>query len=206
VPVVSAGRVSSVGLHSPETELRRGGSRGEGERPGGKAQVLEDGLGGGGAKDDGHDAAGAATARAGEDVRAERPLEELRPGDGAPRAAQPDGLGCQRARGRLGKRRGSRRWHDAGPRPGRWGRSAWTSSFRATRPCTLPRMACSRRPPSPPSWTACRAASSPGRGFASSLGSKTRFVLPWIDARSSELECLIPSPTHGVPYGLQTDC
>jgi uncharacterized membrane protein len=44
-----------------------------------------------------------------------------------------------------------------------WLRSVWTSSFRATRPSTLPRTACSRRPPSPPWWTSCRAASSPGR-------------------------------------------
>jgi hypothetical protein len=39
--------------------------------------VLEDGLGGDGAKDDGHDAPGASAARAGEDVGLERPLEEL---------------------------------------------------------------------------------------------------------------------------------
>jgi hypothetical protein len=55
--VVRLGRVSNLGRHSPEAKLGRGGGRGEGERPGGKAQVLEDGLGGGGAEDDGDDAA-----------------------------------------------------------------------------------------------------------------------------------------------------
>ncbi len=55
-----AGEVSGLGLllRSPEAELGRGGGGGDGERPGGKAQVLEAGLGGGGAKDDGDDAAG----------------------------------------------------------------------------------------------------------------------------------------------------
>jgi uncharacterized protein (DUF1697 family) len=43
--------------------------------------VLENGLGGGGAEDDGDDAPGASTARAGEQVGAKRPLEELGPGD-----------------------------------------------------------------------------------------------------------------------------
>jgi hypothetical protein len=55
--------------------IRKGGGRGEGERPGGKPQVLEDGLGGGGAKDDGHDAPRASAARAGEDVGLERSSE-----------------------------------------------------------------------------------------------------------------------------------
>jgi hypothetical protein len=45
--------------------------------------VLEDGLRRRGTKDDGDDAAGASAARAGEDVRLERPLEEFGPGDGA---------------------------------------------------------------------------------------------------------------------------
>jgi hypothetical protein len=48
--------------------MGRGGCRGEEERLGGKPQVLEDGLGGGGAKDDGDDAACASGARADEDV------------------------------------------------------------------------------------------------------------------------------------------
>jgi hypothetical protein len=42
--------------------------------------VLEDGLGGGGAKDDGDDAPDASAARAGEDVGLERPPEEIGPG------------------------------------------------------------------------------------------------------------------------------
>ena len=45
--------------------------------------MLEDGLGGGGAKHDGHDAAGASATRATEDVGAEGPLEELARGWGA---------------------------------------------------------------------------------------------------------------------------
>jgi hypothetical protein len=44
--------------------------------------VLEDGLGRRGMEDEGHDAAGAPAVRAGEDVGAERPPEELGPGDG----------------------------------------------------------------------------------------------------------------------------
>ena len=96
------GRVSNLRRHSPEAELGWGGCRGEGERPGGKPQVLEDGLGGGGAKHDGHDAPRASAARAGEDVGLERPLEELSPGNGAARPAWADALGCRRARGSLG--------------------------------------------------------------------------------------------------------
>jgi hypothetical protein len=47
--------------HSNENK-GRGGGRGEGEGPGGKAQGLENGLGGGGAEDDGDDAPGASAA------------------------------------------------------------------------------------------------------------------------------------------------
>ena len=57
--MVRPGRVSNVGRHSAESELGRGSGRGEGKRTGGKPQVLEDGPGGGGAEDEGHDAAGA---------------------------------------------------------------------------------------------------------------------------------------------------
>ena len=45
------------------------------------------------AKDDGDDGAGAAAARAGEDVGLEGPPEELGPGDGAPGQAPPE-CGC----------------------------------------------------------------------------------------------------------------
>ena len=68
---------------SPEGELGRRGGRGEGERPGGKAEMLEDGAGGGGAKDDGDDAPGATAAWTVEDVGAGCPAEQLGPGDGA---------------------------------------------------------------------------------------------------------------------------
>ena len=77
---------------SPEVQLGRGGGRSEGERSGGEAELLEDGLGGGGAEDDGHDSAGASATRATEDVGAERPLEELGPGDGVARLSGPDRL------------------------------------------------------------------------------------------------------------------
>jgi hypothetical protein len=59
----------------------------EGERSGGEAEVVEDGLGRGGAKHDGHDAPGASATRGTEDVGGERPLQELGPGDG-PRGGQ----------------------------------------------------------------------------------------------------------------------
>jgi hypothetical protein len=78
---------------SPEVQLGQGGGRSKGERSRGEAEVLEDGLGGGGAKHDGHDAAGASPTRATEDVGAERPLEELGPGDGAPGRSGGRGLG-----------------------------------------------------------------------------------------------------------------
>jgi hypothetical protein len=116
-----AGEVSGLGvlLRSPEAELGRGGGGGDGERSGGKPQVLEDGLGGGGAKDDGDDAAGASAAGAVEDVGLEGPPEEFGPGDGTPGRARTDGLGCQRARGCLGRwRNDGRRRHDARTHPG----------------------------------------------------------------------------------------
>ncbi len=52
-----------------------------------------------GAEDEGDDAPGASAARAGEDVGAKRPLEELGPGEGAPGPTGEGGLGCHRARG-----------------------------------------------------------------------------------------------------------
>src|SRR5262249_54632362 len=70
--VVGPGRVSNLGRQSPEAELRRGCGRSERKRPGGEPQVLQDGLGGGGAKDDGHHAARVSAARAGEDVNLAR--------------------------------------------------------------------------------------------------------------------------------------
>jgi hypothetical protein len=81
-----AGRLS-LGVRTVLTrgERGRGGGRSEGERPGGEPHVLEDGLRGGEAKDDGDDAPDAAAALAVEDVGLERPFEELGPGDGAPR-------------------------------------------------------------------------------------------------------------------------
>jgi len=87
---------------SPEPKLGRGGGRGEGKWPGGKPQVLEDGLGRRGTKDDGDDAAGASAARAGEDVRLERPLEQFGPGDGA--AGGGAGGRAQRAQAPLGRK------------------------------------------------------------------------------------------------------
>ena len=80
--------------------------------------MLEDGLGGGGAKDDGDDAAPAPAAGAGEDVGLERPPEELGPGEGAAGPGLPwaDGLGCYRAERCLCHRR--RRGDDTGPHPG----------------------------------------------------------------------------------------
>jgi len=81
--------------------------------------VLQDGLGGGGAKDDGDDAAPAPAAGAGEDVGLERPPEELGPGDGAAGLPWADGLGCHRAERCLCQRRRGRRCrHDTGPHPG----------------------------------------------------------------------------------------
>jgi len=77
--------------------------------------VLEDGLGGGGAKDDGDDAAGAPAARADEDVGLEGALEEVGPGDGTAGLPWADGLGCHRADRCLCQRR--RRGDDAGPHP-----------------------------------------------------------------------------------------
>jgi hypothetical protein len=82
-------RVSNLGRHSPEAELGRGGGWGEGEGPGGKPQVLEDGLGRRGTEDDCHDAAGAPAALAGENVGLERPLEELGPHAAAPKPRGP---------------------------------------------------------------------------------------------------------------------
>jgi len=151
--------VSNCGRSSPEGELGRGGGRSEGKRPGGKPQVLEDGPGGGGAKDDGHDAAGAATARASEDVRAERPLEELGPGDGAPGLARAYGLGCHRARGCLGQRRtGCRRGHDAGAQPGVGGEDAEVALGGGTSAAIT-----GRRPSGPGRWGRVRPRSSPSR-------------------------------------------
>jgi len=83
--------------------------------------VLEDGLGGGGAKDDGDDAPGASAARAGEDVGAEGPPEELGPGDGAAGPARAEGLRCRRARGCLCQRR---RGDEAGADPSVGGEDA----------------------------------------------------------------------------------
>ena len=78
--------------------------------------MLEDGLGGCGAKDDGDDASSAPAAQAGEGVGLEGALEELGPGDGAAGLPWVDGLGCQRAERCLCQRR--RRGDDAGPHPG----------------------------------------------------------------------------------------
>ena len=89
--------------------------------------MLEDGLGGRGAKDDGHDAAGAPAARAGEDVGLEGPLEELGPGDGAARPAWAGRArvppGTEADSGSAGGR-GRRRGHDAGTHPGVGGEDA----------------------------------------------------------------------------------
>jgi hypothetical protein len=84
-------------------------------------EVLEDGAGGGGAEDAGHDAPVAAAAGAGEDVRLERPLEQFGPGDGAAGAGRADVLNVlrrHRAGNCLGQRRGKRRWDGAGAHPG----------------------------------------------------------------------------------------
>ena len=87
--------------------------------------MLEDGLGGGGAEDDGDNAAGASAARAGKDVGLERPLEELGPGDGTPGRAGEHGLGHQRARGCAGPRwRVRRGGDDAGTHPSIGGENA----------------------------------------------------------------------------------
>ncbi len=76
--IVRPGRVSNLGQHSPESELGRGGGRGEGKRSGREPQVLENGLGRRGTEDEGHAAAGAPAARAGEDERTEMPRRRLR--------------------------------------------------------------------------------------------------------------------------------
>jgi len=83
--------------------------------------VLEDGLGRRGTKDDGDDAAGASAARAGEDVRLERPLEQFGPGDGAAGAGRADVLNVlrrHRTGSCLGQPWGRSRWDGAGAHPG----------------------------------------------------------------------------------------
>jgi hypothetical protein len=98
--------------------------------------VLENGLGGGGAEDEGDEAPGASAARAGEDVGLEGPPEELGPGEGTPGLVGADGppapTGKTVPRPAMA---GQEAWARRGAAPGRWGRGsnrAWIRSSRRT--------------------------------------------------------------------------
>ena len=83
--------------------------------------MLEDGPGGGGAEDDGDDSAGATAAWTVEDVGAERPAEELGPGDGAAGTSGTSWWREVKGRGLVGDGQGRGRWrgrNDGGPQPG----------------------------------------------------------------------------------------
>jgi hypothetical protein len=83
--------------------------------------VREDGPGGGGAEDDGDDSAGATAAWTVEDVGAERPAEELGPGDGTAGTSGTSLWGEVKGRGLVCDRQGRGRWRgrdDGGPQPG----------------------------------------------------------------------------------------
>ena len=84
--------------------------------------MLQDGPGGGGTENDGHHAARAAAARAGEDVGLEGPPEELGPGDGAARRPGAEGSGVTGQEAASASGAGKEARARRGAAPWRWGR------------------------------------------------------------------------------------